>query len=192
MTTEQTILNTQEAAGFLGVHVETIRRLARKGDLPSFKMGKDWRFRKDSLLDWMETSSHTAQETEKIPSSCMLVIDDEASIRKLIRINLELEGYRVITAPNGREGLELVRNNPVDLVLLDLKMPEMNGPEIISELIKTDPDLPIIIVTGYPDSQMMMDVNVQCPVMLVAKPINKKNLLRAVHTTLEGTISSKK
>lgn len=106
MTAGQTIFNTQEAAKLLGVHIETIRRLVRKGNLPSFMMGNNWRFWKDSLLDWMEASSQNT--------------------------------------------------------------------EIISELIKTDPDLPIIIVTSYPDSQMMMDVNVQCPVMLVAKPINKK------------------
>jgi excisionase family DNA binding protein len=185
MPIDQTVLTAQEAAETLGVHVETIRRLARKRDLPSFKIGKDWRFRKDALLQWMENGPQNSHYP------CLLVIDDDPSMRKLLRINLESEGYRVITAANGPEGLELVQQAVVHLVLLDLKMPGMKGPEIVAELRKNHPDLPVIIVTGYPDSQMMMEVNAQCPVMLVAKPINKKILLRAVHITLEGTMSQK-
>lgn len=185
MTINHPILNTQEAAELLGVHVETIRRMARKGELPSFKMGKDWRYQKDALMNWMETAS------QHKPSVNILVIDDEPSIRKLIRINLEREGYRVYTESNGLSGLERVQDTDIHLVLLDLKMPGMEGPEIVTELRKNEQDIPIIIVTGYPDSQMMMKVNSQCPVMLVSKPINKKILLEAVHTTLEGTLSQK-
>ena len=48
------VLNTQETAAFLGVHVETVRRLARSGALPSFKVGKGWRFRRDALLQWID------------------------------------------------------------------------------------------------------------------------------------------
>jgi excisionase family DNA binding protein len=48
------VLNTKETAAFLGVHVETVRRLARSGALPSFKVGKDWRFRREVLLQWIE------------------------------------------------------------------------------------------------------------------------------------------
>ncbi len=185
MRTDHTILNTQEAAELLGVHVETIRRMARKGELPSFKIGKDWRYQKDALLSWMEAFSQDKH------SAGILVIDDDPSIRKLIRINLEREGYRVYTASSGQEGMARVQDSTIHLVLLDLKMPGMAGPEIVTELRKIDSDLPIIIVTGYPDSHMMMEVNSQCPVMLVAKPINKNILLRAVHTTLEGTLSQK-
>ena len=48
------VLNAQETAAFLGVHVETVRRLARSGALPSFKVGKNWRFRRDALLQWID------------------------------------------------------------------------------------------------------------------------------------------
>lgn len=183
MAQDQTVLNTQAAANLLGVHAETIRRMARKGELPSFKIGKDWRFRRDVLMEWMVQSF----QDNSLP--CLLVIDDDPSMRKLMRLSLEKEGYRVITASNGREGLAQVRANQVQLVLLDLKMPGMKGPEIVAELNTSHPDLPIIIVTGYPDSQMMMEVNAVCPVMLVAKPIDKRILIQAVRTTLKGTLS---
>ena len=54
MTRDPEVLNTQATAAFLGVHVETVRRLARSGALPSFKVGKDWRFRRDALLQWID------------------------------------------------------------------------------------------------------------------------------------------
>lgn len=183
MDTDQQVLNTQAAANLLGVHVETIRRLARKGKLPSFKIGKDWRFKRDALLQWMETHSNHRH------APCLLVIDNEANIRKLLRRLLEKQGYRVITAANGHEGLAYTRQESIQLVLLDLNMPEMNGPEVVRELKKHSPSLPVIIVTGYPDSHLMMEVNVQCPVMLVPKPIDKNVLLSAVNITLEGTLS---
>lgn len=185
MTKNQVVLKTQAAAEMLGVHTETIRRLARKGELPSFKVGKDWRFRRDVLMEWMEKSNQNS------PSVCILVIDDNRSVRKLIRRHLENAGYRVVTAADGREGLESVHSNDIQLVLLDLKMPGMMGPEIVAEIKKTHPYLPIIIVTGYPDSQLMLEVNVFCPVMLIAKPIDKSFLLEAVSTTLKGTLSIK-
>jgi len=80
------VLNTQETAVFLGVHVETVRRLARSGEIPSFKVGKDWRF-----------------------------------------------GCRARQALNGADGLELVAQDAADLILLDLVMPHMNGPQLLED-----------------------------------------------------------
>ena len=179
------VLNAQEAAQLLGAHVETIRRLARKGAIPSFKIGKDWRFRRDILFQWMETQNQIYQP------SCILVIDDDPSVCKLIRRILEPQGFKVVTVANGRDGLEQVQRNPVNLVLLDLKMSVMNGPEFVRELRKTHPDLPAIIVTGYPDSKLLMEAYVHGPLMLIPKPIEKNNLLAAVNITLEGTLLEK-
>jgi len=49
------VLNTREAADYLRAHVETVRRLARRGDIPAYKIGKDWRFRRKALLRWADT-----------------------------------------------------------------------------------------------------------------------------------------
>ena len=76
-------------------------------------------------------------------------------------------------------------------MLLDLKMSVMNGPEFVRELRKTHPDLPAIIVTGYPDSKLLMEAYVYGPLMLIPKPIEKNTLLAAVNITLEGTLLEK-
>ncbi len=178
------VLNAQEAADFLGAHVETVRRFARKGDIPAHKIGKDWRFRREVLLRWEE------QRFLRRKPPLVLVIDDKDSVRKLMRRLLEAEAYRVCLASDGAEGLSCLNRKSVNLVLLDLKMPGMNGPEFLREFRKTNPKLPVIIVTGYPDSDLMAEAMRYGPITLVAKPIEKELLLQAVRTVLNGARES--
>ncbi len=179
------VLNAQEAGHFLGAHVETIRRLARKGDIPAYKIGKDWRFRREALLRWAEESQFNRQ------APYVLVIDDEESFRTLIIRFLKPEGYRVLQASSGREGLSLLSDHSVDLILLDLKMPEMNGPEFLRRCRKTNPNLPVIIVTGYPDSDLMAEAMRYGPITLVAKPIEREQIMQAVGSVLSGARETK-
>lgn len=178
------ILTAQAAAAFLGAHVETIRRMARKGSIPAFKVGKDWRFRKSSLLAWSETNPGIKRTVG------ILVVDDDAGVRRLISRYLEPLGYRVSLAGDGAEGLAHIDKGAIDVVLLDLEMPVMDGPTFIRELRQRNQDIPIIVVTGYPDSNLMMAAYAHGPIMLVPKPIEKKVLLTAVGITLEGTRSA--
>jgi two-component system OmpR family response regulator/two-component system alkaline phosphatase synthesis response regulator PhoP len=78
----------------------------------------------------------------------ILVVDDERSIRKLLRMQLEAEGYTVAEAGNGREALEQVRSGGIDLVVLDYMMPEMNGLEACQQLRTEYPGLPVIMLTA--------------------------------------------
>jgi len=179
MNNGQDILNASEAAAFLGTHVETLRRLARKGRVPSFKVGKDWRFRKDDLLQWAETH-HLRNQPPRI-----LVVDDDTQLRKLVRQILEVQGYGVCEAPDGIDGLTEFNRQTVHLILLDLEMPVMNGAEFLARLRRIDKEVPVILITGYPDSQLMMDAMQHSPVMLLPKPVEKELLLRVVGALLK-------
>ena len=80
----------------------------------------------------------------------VLVIDDDPVIVKLLRVNFELEGFNVISAGDGREGLEKARNERPDVVISDIMMPVMNGLELVSTL-KSDPDtadLPVLLLSA--------------------------------------------
>eukprot|EP01022_Parablepharisma_sp_SALTPOND_P033242 TRINITY_DN88340_c0_g1_i1.p1 TRINITY_DN88340_c0_g1~~TRINITY_DN88340_c0_g1_i1.p1 ORF type:complete len:309 (-),score=62.69 TRINITY_DN88340_c0_g1_i1:668-1594(-) len=173
-------MNAQEAADYLGAHVETVRRLARRGDIPAFKVGKDWRFRREALEQWIETHH------QRHARSTVLVVDDEAAIRQAIEHHLTKEGYGVLHASDGLKGLEALQNNSIDLILLDLKMPAMSGPEFLRQMHDQELEVPVIIITGYPDSDMVMKAMTYGPVTLLAKPIPKDMLLRAVRTELGG------
>jgi len=78
----------------------------------------------------------------------ILVIEDDELIRDLLKQLLERDGYTVTTAHNGKVGLKLFRDNPADLVITDLIMPEKEGIETIRELIRDYPDVKIIAISG--------------------------------------------
>ena len=80
--------------------------------------------------------------------SKILVIDDEQGIRGLLDRHLSRKGYEVVLAESGRTGLELFCQEQPDVVVLDLKMPEMDGLTVLKQLRSLDPKKPVIILTG--------------------------------------------
>jgi len=174
------VLDSHEAAWILGAHVETVRRLARKGEIPAYKIGKDWRFSKLAIRQWAET--HYVRERDPL----VLVVDDERSFRDTTRIFLESEKYRVATAANGKEALDLMRREPPDLILLDLVMPGMSGVDVLSEVHRINPDLTVIVVTAYPDSELMAKALRYPPVTLLPKPVEKNILVKTINRIIRG------
>ena len=83
-----------------------------------------------------------------MPSSKILVVDDDPHIVCLIRDNLEISGFNVVTAPDGFQGLNLFRQNRPDLVILDLMMPGISGFEVCEEMRRISPSVPILILTA--------------------------------------------
>ena len=91
----------------------------------------------------MTASSAPAKET-------ILVVDDEASIRRILETRLSMIGYTVVTACDGQEALEAFRNSPPDLVVLDVMMPKLDGYGVCQELRK-ESDVPIVMLTALGD-----------------------------------------
>ena len=81
----------------------------------------------------------------------VLCIDDETLGLKVRRMVLEHAGYRVLTASNGEEGLEVFSANPVELVVLDYAMPGLNGGEVAARMRQIKPEVPIILLSAYVD-----------------------------------------
>ena len=79
----------------------------------------------------------------------ILIVDDDKTILEGFKVLLETKKYKISTAENGREALEKVRNNFYNLALLDLKLPDMEGTDLISEFRQIKPEIKIIVVTGY-------------------------------------------
>ena len=82
----------------------------------------------------------------KVDSKLILIVDDEARMRRFMQMNLDLEGYRVIEAENGLEAIDRVRENLPDLVVMDVMMPQMDGFEAL-ELIRKTSTVPVIMLT---------------------------------------------
>jgi two-component system, NtrC family, response regulator AtoC len=79
----------------------------------------------------------------------ILVIDDDESLRRVVEYSLCEEGYRVLLASDGSTGLDSFRNEAVDLVLTDVRMPEMDGVALLTRLKAMQPDLPVIVLTAH-------------------------------------------
>jgi DNA-binding response OmpR family regulator len=80
----------------------------------------------------------------------ILIVEDEEDERLLYKEELEKEGYEVLVASNGKEGVSLVEKEELDLVILDLRMPEMDGLESLGKILTKKRNLPIIIYTAFP------------------------------------------
>jgi excisionase family DNA binding protein len=178
------VFSITEVAAFLGAHEQTVRRLARRGAIPAFKVGKDWRFRKEAILRWSE-------EQQRDGGRCsVLVVDDNEEFCHAIGRLLDRFGCRVRRATAGKEGLELVAREAPGLILLDVVMPEMNGIQFLELLREAHPDLPVVLVTGYPNGELMQQATQHAPVMLLAKPVDAQLLERTVRSVFGGKLVS--
>ncbi len=115
----------------------------------------------------------------------ILVIDDEAGIREGIKRGLTPQGYIVETAENGEQGLALFRQNPCDLVLLDVMMPGISGIDLIGEIHKIDPEAICIIITGYATVEMAVRAIKEGAYDFLTKPFSVDDLLLVVRQGLE-------
>jgi excisionase family DNA binding protein len=174
------LVTVEEVADYLRVTEKTIYRLLRRGKIPAIKVGQQWRFDETLIGEWLQRNTVGAEAN-------ILVIDDEEVIRLLFKETLEELGHRVITAETGSEGLELVKQRDFDLVFLDLKMPGMDGAELFRQIRAVKPKLPVTIITGYPDSDMMARALAQGPFGVMKKPFGESDIIAAVHSFLHIT-----
>ena len=114
----------------------------------------------------------------------ILVVDDEADIRRIIRILLESRGYRVLEAPNGRLAVETIRKEPdIDLILLDIMMPELSGIEASRE-IRSISSAPILFLTARTQEQDKLEAYQSGGDDYLAKPFSHGELLMKVDSLL--------
>jgi two-component system, response regulator, stage 0 sporulation protein F len=88
----------------------------------------------------------------------ILIIDDEEPIRALLRFALEAAGYEVTEAANGRQGLDLYRRRPTDLIIADMLMPELNGLDLLLDLTREFLHAKVIAISGAGGEQNVLDV----------------------------------
>ena len=115
----------------------------------------------------------------------VLVVDDEPLIAMALQAALEDENYRVITAANGRQGLQRLTDTRADIVLLDMMMPVMNGPAMLKAMA-TDPklcDIPVIVASSLPEATIR--VQAKDARMILQKPYTAEQVLQAIARVLD-------
>ena len=119
----------------------------------------------------------------------ILIVDDEESIRKALRLTLSKAGYDVVEADNGATGIEAIGtdDNPlmVDVIICDIRMPKINGLEAIAFFRQQYPSVPVLVLTGYPDIQLTTNLLKQGVVDYLVKPADKDVLMAGVERAME-------
>ncbi len=115
-------------------------------------------------------------------SETLLVIDDDPRIRQLIEQLLRRYGYQVLCAADGWEGLTLFQQTHVDLILLDLSMPGLNGEQILERLIAQTPDVKVIMITGF----IYEEDSLSAAKAIIYKPFALNDLVRQIRAVLDS------
>jgi len=118
---------------------------------------------------------------------CLLIIDDEQDMRSGLKrmISRSITNLEVLTAPDAESGLEVIAEVPVDLLLLDVKMPGMSGLEMLEQLSKTRPWLTIIMMTGYGSIETAVEAIKLGAYDFITKPFDKKDICRIISKSIE-------
>ena len=115
----------------------------------------------------------------------ILVVDDEAHIRNVLTIMLEDEGYEVLEASNGLEAVALADDHIFDVVLCDIRMPEMDGVEVLRRIKQVHEDTTVIMMTAYSSVETALDTMKAGAFDYVAKPFNEKEIMILVEKALD-------
>ncbi|MGG4200064.1 response regulator [Peribacillus frigoritolerans] len=114
----------------------------------------------------------------------ILIVDDQFGIRILLNEVLHKEGYETFQAANGIQALEVLNNHSPDLVLLDMKIPGMDGIEILKRMKVVDPDIRVIIMTAYVELDMIQEAKDLGAMTHFAKPFDIDDIRKAVREYL--------
>jgi DNA-binding NtrC family response regulator len=125
----------------------------------------------------------------------VLVIDDDPAVRATMEVVLKRDGHAVVAADNGRKGLQLLQSTPFDLLIVDLFMPDMDGLEIVGQVKKSRPDLPIIVISGHyagagPAPDFLHMATKLGAVYSLQKPFRPAELRAAVEKCLDQPVNA--
>jgi len=117
----------------------------------------------------------------------ILVVDDDAIVIKSCRRILEAEGFEVTSVASADEALEKIKYYEFDLLLMDVKMPKHDGIFLMREIKKNWPDIPIIVMSGYPTPETIADVLKLGATQFIPKPFRPDELVKSVRQVIQKT-----
>src|SRR5437764_7003962 len=116
----------------------------------------------------------------------ILIVDDEASIRDSLRMILEYEGYRVDEAAGGSQALTRVAERPPDAVLLDIKMPEIDGLDVLKAFRERGYDMPVLMISGHADVATAVEATRRGAFDFFEKPLQRERVLLSLRNAIEA------
>ena len=123
----------------------------------------------------------------------VLVVDDEPSVRTVVRLILEKAGYDVLEAENGEKAIETINGGEnrlvLDAVICDIRMPKINGVQALEYFQKQYPHVPVIVLTAFPDTEMAVSFMLNGVADYLVKPVEAQKLIDAVERAMERRLA---
>jgi excisionase family DNA binding protein len=168
------LMTVKETAEYLRIPLPTVYYLVQRGQLPAIQIGGRWRVKRDMLDRDVLRNEDQGQPT-------VLVVDDDEAIQTMFKLFLKKAGFSRLVVGTGKDALAALNKQKFDFCFLDLQLPDITGDEIYKHAKEIDPELPIVIITGYPDSQMLDNILRLGPVTVLKKPLQVEQLNQTLH-----------
>ena len=177
------LLTVKETAKYLRIPLPTVYYLVQRGQLPAIQIGGRWRIKKNAL-------DKDILKEEKSGQPTVLVVDDDESLQNLFKLFLKKIGFSRVVVGSVKEAIAALEKQKFDLVFLDLKLPDGPADDVYDFIKREQPDCPVIIITGYPDSEMLDRILAKGPITVLKKPLKTEQLQQTVRILGQKTRSS--
>ena len=167
------LLTVKETAEYLRIPVPTVYYLVNGGKIPAIQIGGRWRIKKSSLDRDILRQDKQGQPT-------VLVVDDDPGLQDLFRTFLKEMGFSRVVVDTAKEAIKSLRKQKFDLMFLDLQLPDAPGDQLYKTAKQIDPDLNVVVITGYPDSEILDRILQVSPVTVLKKPLKVEQLIQTV------------
>ncbi len=168
------LMTVKETSVYLRIPLPTVYYLVQRGQLPAIQIGGRWRVKKDALDRDILRKEEEGQPT-------VLVVDDDTGLQSMFKLFLKKQGFSRIVVGTGAEALAALQKQKFELCFLDLQLPDTTGDEVYKAAKEIQPAMPIVIITGYPDSQMLDNILKLGPVTVLKKPLRVESLQQTMH-----------
>lgn len=169
-------LGVGEAAAYLKLHEETLRRLVREGALPGVKIGRSWRFKISVLDAWANRTKAGGK------ANCrLLCLDDDPVVLQILKVILAEQPCEVLAVSSLLDAQVLIDASAPTAMLLDLQLEHgESGVELMRNNPKLVASIPVIIITAYPDSSLLSEAMQLAPVTLLTKPLDPDQICNTI------------
>jgi excisionase family DNA binding protein len=167
------LLTVKETAKYLRIPLPTVYYLVQRGQLPAIQIGGRWRIKKSSL-------DKDILKEEKSGQPTVLVVDDDENLQNLFKVFLRKIGFSRVVVGTVKEALAAIEKQKFDLIFLDLKLPDGPADDVYDMAKEQQPDCPIVIMTGYPDSAMLDRILAKGPITVLKKPLKVEQIKETV------------
>jgi excisionase family DNA binding protein len=172
-TPNHNLLTVKETAEYLRIPLPTVYYLVQRGQIPAIQIGGRWRIKKTSL-------ERDILRQEKQGQPTVLVVDDDPALQDLFKLFLKKIGFSRVVVGTAKDAISSLKKQKFDLMFLDLQLPDATGDEVYKAAKQIDPDLNVVVITGYPDSDMLDRILQISPVTVLKKPLKIDQLNQTV------------